>query len=265
MTNKSARLVNNIIYAWTFYATRHKGFRDIVNNYFKLRGGQAISGHEISAWTTNDLNDTSSAPSFYVAGNVGPSDPSGTDNWTNMTALAVNQSVGESCASSPCPLPAQYRRASPIPTPVRYVEIKPDPVSTIASPSGPMLNTGRTAPYDGVGASRRLDCGGRWVDAQDAVDGRIVNAVANGTNLYGPFDYSSLDASPQSQADLGGWPTLAEGAPCVDDNKNGMPDAWESHWAGVYDQGTSLDPNAFSFGDDYTNVEHYLNGMNPAP
>jgi hypothetical protein len=265
MTNRSARLVNNIIYAWTFYAMRHKGLRDIIGNFFKLRNGQAILGHEISAWTTNDGNDTSFPPSFYVTGNIGPGDPSGTDNWTHMTALAVNQSSGEDCPSSPCPLSATYQRASAIPTPSRYIRIAPDPVSTISSASGPMLNTGRAAPYDGVGASRRLDCAGRWVDAQDSVDIRIVNAVVNGTTLYGSFDYSSLKASPQSQADLGGWPTLARGTPCADDNHNGMPDAWESYWAGEFGLGRALDPNGLDFGDDYTNLEHYINGMAPSP
>jgi hypothetical protein len=265
MTNRSARLVNNIIYAWTFYATRHKGLRDIINNYFKLRNGQAISGHEISAWTTNEANDTSLAPSFYVTGNVGPRDPSGTANWTKMTALAVNQSVGESCRSSPCPLPEGYQRVSAIPRPDGYIEIKPDPVSTISSASGPMLNTGRAVPYDGVGASRNLDCAGRWADAQDSVDKRIVSAVAKGTNLYGSFDYSSLKASPGSQADLGGWPTLSPGTPCTDKNNNGIPDLWESHWAKEFDRGSTLDPNGRDFGDEYTNLEHYINGMNPVP
>jgi hypothetical protein len=263
MTNRSARLVNNIIYAWTFYATRHKGLRDIINNYFKLRNGQRISGHEISAWTTNDANDTSVAPSFYVTSNVGPSDPSGTANWTNMTALAVNQSVGENCPSSPCPLPESYQRVSPIPRPDGYIEITPDPVSTISSASGPMLSTGRAAPYGGVGASRKLDCAGRWADAQDSVDKRIVSAVAKGTNLYGSFDYSSLYASPRSQADLGGWPALSPGTPCTDKNNNGIPDLWESHWAKKFNRGSTLDPNRRDFGDEYTNLEHYINGTNP--
>jgi pectate lyase len=259
LTVKSARLVNNIVYAWTYYAMRGKGFRDFVNNYFKTRSVIAAS-HEIQAWTENAGNDTSFAPSFYLLGNVGPSDPLGIANWT-MTALALSESGGE----APLPLLPTYQRSTPIPTPAGYIPITPDPVSAISSASGSMLNTARTAPYDGVGASRRLDCAGRWADAQDSVDSRIVRAVANGTNLYGSYDYSSLQASPQSQVDLGGWPALAAGTACADANNNGLPDLWESHWAGAFALGTVLDPNALNFGDGYTNLEHYLSGLNPLP
>jgi hypothetical protein len=258
MTVKSGRLVNNVVYAWTYYPMRSKGFRDFIGNYFKTRTGQTAPSHEIEAWTTNDGNDTSFAPSFYVTGNAGPSDPGGTNNWT-MTGLAVNESGGE--ASSP--LSTIYQRSSPIPTPAGYIPITPDPVSAISSASGLLLNTGRGAPYDGVGASRKLDCSGNWADAQDSVDSRIVNAVANGTTLYGSYDYSSLSASPQSQADLGGWPTLAAGTPCADSNNNGLPDIWESYWAGIYGLGSTLNPNGLNFGDGYTNLEHYINGMSP--
>jgi hypothetical protein len=89
--------------------------------------------------------------------------------------------------------------------------------------------------------------------------------VVNGTTLYGSFDYSSLRASPQSQADLGGWPTLAAGTSCIDDNHNGMPDTWESYWARALGLGKSLDPNGLDFGDNYTNIEHYINGLDSSP
>jgi hypothetical protein len=95
------------------------------------------------------------------------------------------------------------------------------------------------------------------------VDKRIVSAVAKGTNLYGSFDYSSLYASPRSQADLGGWPALSPGTPCTDKNNNGIPDLWESHWAKKFNRGSTLDPNRRDFGDEYTNLEHYINGTNP--
>ena len=261
MTMISGRLVNNMVYAWTYYPTRSKGLRDFINNYYKTRSVQTAPSHEIQAWTTNDGNDTSLPPSFYVIGNVGPSDPTGTSNWNNMTALAVNESGSE--ASNP--LSTAYQRSSPIPTPAGYIPIIPDPVSTISSATGYLLNTARTAPYDGVGASRSLDCLGKWVDAQDPVDSRIVNAVANGTTLFGSYDYSSLSASPQTQADLGGWPTLAAGTACVDINNNGLPDVWEAYWGGVFGLGSILDPNGFNFGDGYTNLEHYINGVSPAP
>ena len=120
LTVKSARLVNNIVYGWTYYPTRHKGLRDLINNSFKMRANQSAPSHEIQAWTENAGNDTSVAPSFYLIGNVGPSDPTGTNNWA-MTALAQNESAGE--ASSP--LSTAYQRAAPIPTPSGYVPHSP--------------------------------------------------------------------------------------------------------------------------------------------
>jgi len=259
MTVRSARLVNNIVYAWTYYAMRGKGLRDFISNYFTTRSGQSAASHEVHAWTENAGNDTSLAPSFYLIGNVGPSDPAGTNNWT-MTGLAQSGAGPE--ASSP--LAAIYQRGSPMPTPSGYVPITADPVSMISSAAGPMLNTARAAPFDGVGASRKLTCTGGWQDAQDPVDSRIVNAVANRTNLYGSYDYSSVQAAPQSQADLGGWPTLAPGTACPDGNGNGLPDAWESYWAGVFGLAGALDPSALNFGDGYTNLEHYLSGISPS-
>src|SRR5438874_2109496 len=245
LTVKSARLVNNLVYAWTYYPMRGKGLRDFIGNVFKTRTGQTAASHEIQAWTEDARNDTSLSPSFYVSGNIGPSDPNGSDNWA-MTALARNESAGE--ASSP--LPAKYRRSAPMPAPA--IPITAEPAATLSS----------TLLGD-VGASRKLDCNGRWVDALDPVDRRIVKAVADGTNLHGSYDYSSLRGSPQSQADLGGWPTLAAGTPCADAGGNSLPDAWESHWARVF--GHRIEPSGVDFADGYTNLEHYIDGMSPSP
>jgi pectate lyase len=260
LTVRSARLVNNFVYAWTYYPMRNKGLRDIIGNFFKYRSTQGSVSHEIQAWTTSDGNDTTIAPSFYVAGNAGPSDPNGINNWA-MTAQSGNQSVGENSS----PLSTNYRRTSPIPVPSGYVSITADPASLIASASGPMLNTSRAAPYHGVGASRRLDCRGAWVDARDSVDARIVNAAVNGTTLFGSYTYASLSASPQTQADVGGWPALAVGTGCTDSNTNGLPDVWETHWGAVFGLGGTLNPAGSSFGDGYTILEHFIHGMSPAP
>jgi hypothetical protein len=264
LTVKSGRLVSNIVYAWTYYPVRNKGFRDIINNLFLTRTGQTAASHEIQAWTEDAGNDTSFPPSFYVVGNVGPHDLNGTSNWNNMTALAINESSGdENCPSPPsCPLNTMYQRNSAIPIPGAYVLISADPASSLQSI---LLNTGRTSPYDGVGACRQLDCSGRWVDNQDAVDIRIVNAVANRTNLYRNYDYSNLQYSPQSQADLGGFPSPDPGTPCVDVNNNGMPDGWEAYWAAQFGHGNTLDPNGQDFRDGYSNLEHYIQGMSPSP
>ena len=35
------------------------------------------------------------------------------------------------------------------------------------------------------------------------------------------------------------------------------------HWAKEFDRSSTLDPNGRDFGDEYTNLEHYVNGTNP--
>jgi hypothetical protein len=87
-----------------------------------------------------------------------------------------------------------------------------------------------------------------------------VNAVANGTTLYGSYDYSSLSASPQSQADLGGWPTLAAGTPCTDSDHDGIPDTWEIAHGLNPDDASDAQKTA---PNGYTYLENYLNGIDP--
>ena len=250
----SGRFVNNIIYGWTYYAMHHKGFRDIIGNYFKLRTAQTtIPSQEIQTWTSTETNDTSYPASFYLRGNIGPNDPGGTNNWA-MTGLAVNESTGGWGAA----LPTSYQRTAPLA--VVGTAITADAASAISSASGSMLNIGRAAPYDGVGASRKLDCNGNWLDARDSVDARITNAVVNGTTLYGSYGYTSLTDAPQSQADLGGFPTLAAGTPCTDSDHDGIPDAWAINhgFSATANIGATTAPNG------YTYLENYLNGTDPS-
>ena len=58
---------------------------------------------------------------------------------------------------------------------------------------------------------------------------------------------------------------MAAGTPCADINNNGLPDVWESYWGSVFGLGSTLNPNGFNFGDGYTNLEHYIHGVSPAP
>jgi pectate lyase len=92
-----------------------------------------------------------------------------------------------------------------------------------------------------------LDRAGAVLPARDAVDARIVADVRNRTG-----------AIIDSQADVGGWPTLKSAEAPVDTDADGMPDAWE--------RANQLDPNdpadgKVPGGDGYTNLEHYLNEL----
>jgi hypothetical protein len=86
---------------------------------------------------------------------------------------------------------------------------------------------------------------------RDAVDQRIVEDVRNGRGKL-------ID----SQEQVGGWPMLHSAPAPADQDRDGMPDAWEkAHGLNPTDP---ADRNADRDGDGYTNLEEYLNSLCPA-
>ncbi|KPL05627.1 hypothetical protein AMJ85_11550 [candidate division BRC1 bacterium SM23_51] len=97
---------------------------------------------------------------------------------------------------------------------------------------------------------RVLRFGGAILPKRDAVDIRVLKDVQNGTGTI-------IDDEDQ----VGGWPTLASGAPPVDSDHDSMPDDWES--ARGLDPNDADDGASDRDGDGYTNVEEYLNSLVP--
>ncbi|MBA3565247.1 MAG: hypothetical protein H0W31_00140 [Actinobacteria bacterium] len=110
---------------------------------------------------------------------------------------------------------------------------------------------------DDAGNSRGLDCAGSWFSRRDTVDARIVQSVKDGTRGHS-LDPSINQGYIRSPADVGGWPALAAGTPCEDDDLDGMPNVWERTQG--LDASNSDDSAADKDGDGYTNIEEYLNG-----
>src|SRR5205085_5484724 len=85
---------------------------------------------------------------------------------------------------------------------------------------------------------------------RDSVDARIIQTVRDRSGKI-------ID----SQKDVGGWPELKSAPPPVDSDHDGIPDEWERKYG--------LNPNDPSDakrdlnGDGYTNLEKYLNGIDP--
>jgi hypothetical protein len=85
------------------------------------------------------------------------------------------------------------------------------------------------------------------------VDRRIVSEVESGTATYG-------DGVIDSQAEVGGHPELHSLPAPVDNDQDGMPDAWET--ANGLDSQDASDRNETNLsGTFYTNLEVYLNGL----
>ena len=98
-----------------------------------------------------------------------------------------------------------------------------------------------------VGASRRLDCLGRWVPNRDAADARVVSY----------YDRGGPRSQPSSEDDVGGFPTLAPGTPCADSDHDGLPDAYED--ARGLDKNDPRDASAPT-PSGFTNLDLYLDG-----
>ncbi|HYG69004.1 MAG TPA: hypothetical protein VD838_15150, partial [Anaeromyxobacteraceae bacterium] len=186
-------------------------------------------------------------------GNVGPNnaDPAAS-NWGKM-AFWVNHEGGSEYASGAKLLDgSQYRRSSPL-----------------ASQAVPITATTAGADLESlllgdVGASRRLDCNGRWVAARDPLDQRNVTQYRYGEGPRDPSDRCVGTATdgclPQGETTSleGRFPSMTPGVTCADADRDGMPDAFET--------GRGLNPNDAADGrvvgaDGYTNLERYLNGM----
>jgi pectate lyase len=97
---------------------------------------------------------------------------------------------------------------------------------------------------------RVLADAGAVLPKRDAVDIRIVNEVRNGTGRI-----------INDEEQVGGWPELKSAKPPQDSDRDGMPDDWEKRCG--FDADDPADGNGDADGDGYTNLEEYLNSIEP--
>lgn len=249
---KTARFQSNLVYNWAYFATQIGGGAvvDVLDNSYR-RGPMTNGSHEIQVypWTAN-VTVPSGDASLHIARNVGPNnaDPAA-ENWGKMTYWILQETAAEDQPGTRMLDGSAYQRAAPLPSPG---------VPITVTPVGAELDD---LVLGQAGASARLTCEGTWVPARDALDRRFVADYRDGT---GPNDGSTgcsgARCIPQSEVNTpeGGFPSLASGAPCVDSDRDGMPDAWET--------ARGLDPADPSDGprigaDGYSSLERYLNGQ----
>ena len=135
--------------------------------------------------------------------------------------------------------------------------IDPDSSNMLVSsrhPAPPVTTTTASAAYAEVlnhaGASRGLKCDGSFYARRDSVDSRIVNDVSQGTGRI-----------INEPSEVGGWPILINGTPCVDSDHDGMPNEFETRY-GL----NAIDPAdgpRDADQDGYSNVEEFLNATVP--
>ncbi|MBE9067132.1 hypothetical protein IQ260_10740 [Leptolyngbya cf. ectocarpi LEGE 11479] len=127
-------------------------------------------------------------------------------------------------------------------------------VVPIRHAAAPITTTSAQVAYDKIleqaGASYGLACDGTRFIRRDPVDTRIIQEVQQGSGQI-------ID----DPMDVGGWPQLSAGIPCLDTDRDGMPDAFEALYG--FNPSNLSDSTEDADGDVYTNLEEYLNGTNP--
>jgi pectate lyase len=125
-------------------------------------------------------------------------------------------------------------------------------------PTENIVTTTAEAAYERVlneaGAYRGVDCNGSWFIRRDTVDARVIQSVRDGTRGHAGSGYIT------DPSEVGGWPNLTAGVICPDNDKDGMPNDFESRF------GFNLNSNDGTLdadNDGYTNIEEYLNVSNP--
>jgi hypothetical protein len=246
--------VNNVIFNWVHRSVDggdQTAQYNLINNYFKpgpLTPVNEEVGHRIlkpeSRFT---FSGRKIYGSVYVNGNIVEGNEKVTkNNWDGGVQIEDMPDAGE--------FTKYIKRDKPHPMP--YMTIYPTEKA-----------------YNFV-----LDNAGALFPKRDAVDQRISRTVKTGKPEYAEnidisdvpkFEYRRLPEDSYKNGiitdirEVGGYPEYS-GTPYVDSDKDGMPDAWEKKYAKLgLDPNNPADANLDCNGDGYTNIEKYINGIDP--
>ena len=227
---------NNVIYNWGFNSSYggEESEINIVNNYYKY--GPATKS-SVKSRIFNPYGAGDSTGTFYIAGNYVDGDTGVTNNnWKGVVPEYPGFRMSTAVASTPFPFPEVTTNT-------------PDVAYTLV-----LANAGATLPK------------------RDTLDNRIIYEVAHRTATFSGHTHAyekanGLDTTVphgiiDSQADVGGWPTLNSLPAPSDSDHDGMPDAWEiAHGLNPYDP---ADRNIVD-ASGYTKLEEYLNELAGTP
>lgn len=251
--NGTFNFVNNVVNNWYHrtmdggdYSTRYQ----LINNYYKpgpvTPKDQPVGHRFVKPESRYTLGGTKIYGKVWVEGNIMEGYPEITNNNWKGIQIENMDGAGEF-------LP-QIRSNKPFNMP--YVSVMDAKEA-----------------YDFV-----VENAGANLPKRDPVDKRILRQVK--TNKINFDDYTEIDSLYQFEhrrlgrdswkkgiitdiRQVGGYPEY-KGTPYIDIDKDGMPDEWEKKHAKL-----GLDPNDPSDavedcnGDGYTNIEKYINGIDP--
>jgi pectate lyase len=239
----SARVVNNIFYNNRFYVGQYGGAGkyDVIGNVYKRGPMTSAAMYPVQAFSSIGGHPPDGEPSIYISGNFGWHNNS--DQWS-MGAQVQRENGSQMGA-----IPDTWRRTVSLDAMSGSAGIVALPFPIVAEPAG-QLATQNARLIEHVGASRRLNCFGRWMTNRDSVDERLIRQYRDNTGI------ASL---PENETQVGGMPTIAAGEACVDNDNDGLPDEWEIARFRNLNQTAQADPD----GDGYTHLETYLHGKRP--
>lgn len=245
--NGGFNLVNCVVYNWwnrSIDGGDEYTQYNIINNYFKpgpitaLQNGRPIQYRILKPDASRDKNKPDTYGKAYVNGNI---------MLGNDRVTADNWDGGVQCGKFADAIRVDQPFAMPMHNPIMSAQEAYEFV---------MENVGATLPK------------------RDTVDARIVLSVRTGQAIYDkkakPFttpyvkrrlpDDSYKYGIITHPQQVGGLPEY-KGTPYIDSDRDGMPDEWEIRYG--------LNPNDPSDaikdcnGDGYTNIEKYINGIDP--
>lgn len=243
--------VNNVIFNWWNRSADggdHQSFFNFINNYYKpgpiTPMDKPIAYRILKPEANRDKNFSNQFGKAFVSGNIVEGNETVTkDNWAGGVQVQEFADAG--------PYVSQIRVDQPFP--MARVTIMPAKQA-----------------YEYV-----LENVGANLPVQDAVDRRVIKQVRTGKIFYAadarphndskyvkrrmPDDSYKLGIITNIQQ-VGGYPEY-KGKPFKDTDRDGMTDEWELKYK--LDPNNPADASQDCNGDGYSNIEKYINGMDP--
>jgi len=247
---------NNVVFNWrhrTVDGGDHRSFYNIINNYFKPGPATPLEdtvGHRIlkpeSRRARPPVDDYGKA---YVAGNiVEGNDRVTADNWDGGVQV-------ESIAD-PATILLKLKSAKPYPT--AYLKIQPaaEAFELVLKESG-AIRPKRDAVDERVTEMVRT---GKPTAKPSGESSEALRQVGYAPNVIANIEEGVSKGIITDVSQVGGYPDY-RGEPYTDSDHDGMPDDWESKHG--LDPQNAADASGDLNGDGYTNIEDFLNGLDP--
>ena len=250
--------VNNVLFNWrhrTIDGGDHRSFYTIVNNYLKPGPGTPdgdIAHRILKPESQRSKTVVDNFGKAYVAGNVVEGNERVTrDNWDGGVQPDVKDKPR---------LPeilAKIRADAPFAHAPLTIQTAADAYATVLANAGATLPRRDAVDTRVVGMVRDGKVGSARATPEDSARAADVGYAEKWVKELEEGVTKGFITNP---AQVGGYPEY-KGSPYKDGDGDGLPDAWETKHG--LDPKNSADAHADLNGDGYTNIEDFINGVDP--